>query len=72
MTHHHPVPLDEILDVDGGGQLDVLGDLGIITGQQGQQQHRVVLVAFDLTQKLLGCEVKILGKGHDGRDRKAL
>lgn len=33
VTHHHPVAFDKVLEVDGGGQLDVLGHLGIISGQ---------------------------------------
>lgn len=54
-THHHPVSFNKVLEIDGSCEFDVHGHLGIIPGEQHQQQHWIVLIDLDLTQELFRC-----------------
>ena len=53
MAHHFPVPLDVVLESDGGRNLDAQ-IRAVLRAQQGQQQDRVPLLALDIFQKVFG------------------
>lgn len=57
-TDHFPVPLDEVLERDGGGHLD--GRVrGVVRAQEGQQEQRVALLILHFLQEVLGRLAKV-------------